>query len=145
MFEKWRKIRQAHLERKNSNDFVVNLNDKNFGSEVTLLAPTRPQHTTAGQVIRSVVRNPRERHFCHSLGTAIVWRGNKRMQSEAILLLFMGKTNFTCFKCSCVFAFGLGPHSQTKTSLSPSINGWDTTAVCIKGSGEYVKSKQIRP
>ena len=103
-----KEIRQAHPERKNSNDFVVNLNDKNFGSEVTLLAPTRPQHPTAGPVIRSVVRNPRERHFCHSLGAAIVWRGNKRVQSEAILLTFYGKDNFHLFQVQLRICIWLG-------------------------------------
>ena len=103
-----KEIRQAHPERKNSNDFVVNLNDKNFGPEVTLLAPTRPQHPTAGPVIRSVVRNPRERHFCHTLGAAIVWRGDKRVQSEAILLTFYGRDKFHLFQVRLRFRIWLG-------------------------------------
>ena len=103
-----KEIRQAHTERKDSNDFVANLNDKKFGAEVTLLAPTRPQHPTVGPVIRSVVRNPRERHSCHTLGAAIVWRGDKRVQSEAILLTFYGRDKFHLFQVRLRFRIWLG-------------------------------------
>ena len=99
----------------------MNLNDKNFGSEVTLPAPARPQHTTAGIVIRPVVRHSRGRRICHSPGTAIVWRGKERMQLKAILLNFYGIIEFSpVLKCNCVLCW-LGAPLTNETYLSPFI------------------------
>ena len=109
------------FKKKNPIILQLNLKVKNFGTEGPLPALPRPQHTTAGIVIRPVVRHSRGRRICHSPGTAIVWRGNERMQLKAILLNFDGIRQFSpVLKCNCVLHW-LGAPLTNETYLSPFI------------------------
>ena len=120
----------------------MNLNVKKFGSEGPLPAPPRPQHTTAGIVIRPVVKHSRGRRVCRSPGTALVWRGG-RMQLKAILLNFMGYDNFHLF-CSLRFALVWSLTHNWDLLITFHHNEWDITAVRRKGFDKYFKSEQIK-
>ena len=98
----------------------MNLKVKNFGLECPLPAPPRPQHTTAGIVIRPVVRHSRGRRICQSPGTVIVWRGGENAVKSHLIKFLWDKTIFTCLKCNCVLHW-LGATFTTETYLSPSI------------------------